>query len=161
MTFAGETTIHNVVDLNERIDTWYFIGRSLALAAGGLPEDFRVLGASSGSPIVIEFGLVLGLAAVVLEVIKRGLECVEKAYDIRLKAHELRQKKTVPEEALRPLEETADKIESDGAAEISAEMVLKLGLPDGEVKSAFESAVTRMFAFMRKGGGLDLVLPEP
>lgn len=162
--FAGKTEIRNVVELKRWTNRWHIIGRGLTVAVDGTPEDFRVLGASTGS-LIVDFGVQLKLAGGFVALITAGLVVVEKIWGIRKHAQELRHGKLVEEKLTRELDQAAKDAEDAAAAEITLELTAKFRLSadhgDGDKINNLAKAVQEFIAFQRQGGVADLVLPEP
>lgn len=129
------------------------------MAAGEPPEATRVVGASTGSVILILAGTVT--VTTILALISKNIASVAKdAIGIANQIEDLRGKKllndTIEQELIK--QETERKKE---ALEKIIDLVKgKVQALDGEKTNALESSVKKLLNFTEKGGNLDFVVPD-
>ncbi len=157
--FQNEAAIDNVTDWRDSAKDWYDIVRGLALASNEAPEDTRIVGASTGSIILILAGTLS--VTTLLALISKNIAAVAKdVIGIGNQIEDLRRKKMlngVIEKELRKLEkDKKDKAQADIIALISN----KIPDLDGEKITALEGSIKKLLAFNEKGGNVDFVAPE-
>ena len=157
--FQDEAAIRNVSDWRDAGKDWYEIIRGLALAAGESPEDTKVIGASSGSIIVILAGT--ATVTTLLAVISKNVCGVARnIIDVRAETENLRQKKILTRAMENELKKVEKKHSDSALTTIMAELKGKFKLKDGEVVNALENSISKLLTFAEKGGNVDFVAPE-
>ncbi len=162
VTFGNEAAINDVADLKAWSETWYDIGRGIAMSQGEAPETVRVVGASTGS-VIFDLAVAWGFAKVIGKIINDALSSTEKVMNIRLKAEEIRALQLQNDEAVRALEAQEG---AERQADINAIIEDIAGQApqgiNGEDRNALSRAVTKLIEFLDKGGDVDLIMPpEP
>jgi hypothetical protein len=157
--FQNDASINNVTDWKESAKDWYDIIRGLALASSEAPEDTKVVGASTGSIILILAGTLP--VTTLLALISKNIASVAKdVIGIGNQIEDLRHKKllnSVIENELKKQEkEKKDKALEDIVA------IIKLRIPDldGEKVTGLEGSIKKLLLFNEKGGNVDFVAPE-
>jgi len=160
--FKGDASLNNVVDFKSWGSAWYDIGRGIAMAHGGSPEDVKIIGATKGS-IILELSIAAGMVTTISGIILAALKVAEKVLDIRKKAEEIRGLKLTNDKIAHDLETAADKEKAIGIEAIAKDFTDQLGIAtdgEGDKVKALESAVKHLVVFLEKGGDVDFVLPE-
>ena len=159
VTFSGDARIANIVDLREWSDTWFEIGRGVAMLNDSTPEEVQVVGAGEGS-VVIELAVGYGIAKTISLILLETLKVVEKVVDIQKKALEIKALKLSNSKIVKDLEDEARKQRDTGIEQIADKLAArKKGADQGDKVEAFRRAVTKLVGFVEKGGDVDCVLP--
>ena len=163
MTFAGKAGLRNLSEFKEWGKTWYEIGRGIAMAHGKAPEVVKVVGAASGSIV-----LVLSTAALIAHttsfVILRGLAIAERILDLKMKAEDLRSMKLKNDKLADELLQAAQDEKTAGIEQIAHDAAKQLKLTkgkNGEEIAALTKSIEQLLNFVENGGEVDFVLPEP
>lgn len=163
VTFAGKAGLRNLSEFKEWGKTWYEIGRGIAMAHGKAPEDVKVVGAGTGSIVVV-----LATAALIAHttsfIILRGLAIAERVLDLKMKAEDLRSMKLKNDKLADDLVEAAENEKTSGIDQITHDAAKALKLTkakNGEEIAALSKSVEQLLNFIENGGEVDFVLPEP
>ncbi|API59253.1 hypothetical protein BSL82_07965 [Tardibacter chloracetimidivorans] len=157
--FQKEAAINNLTEWKDSAKDWYDIVRGLALASNEAPEETRVVGATTGSIILILAGTaaVTAMLAIISKhvagVAKDGLEVLNLMED-------LRQKKlltTTMEQELQSLIETR---KIDALDTILGELKPLLADANGDKIPALKNSIKKLLTFNEKGGNVDFVAPD-
>ncbi len=162
VTFAGQASMSNVVDFKKWGNIWHEIGRGIAIAHNGHPEDIKVIGATKGS-VIIELSTNPSIATTVSAIIFFALKLTEKVLDIKKKAEELKNIKLKNKELIRDLEKEAESEKKDGIEEICQKLVIELKIDnngEGEKVNALNKAVKDLIDFIEYGGEVDFIVPD-
>ena len=160
--FAGEAHVDNLTELKDWSKVWWEIGRGISMAHDQAPESIEVVGASKGS-IIFSLLTAQVIAGTVSGIILASLKVVEKYYDIKRKAQEVRALEIGNDKAEKALEEAAKKHKEDGVAEIVKNTIEELGLnpkTEGDKVNELSSATKKLVDFISKGGEVDFVVPD-
>ncbi|HET7199989.1 MAG TPA: hypothetical protein VFI80_04155 [Burkholderiales bacterium] len=160
--FENDANIDNVVDWRDSSKEWYEIIRGLALAANESPEDTKVIGAATGSIILILAGTVA--VTTMLATISKNISSVARdVIGVGVERENLRQKKLLTTAMEAELKKIEQKKRTDAVKTVMAE--LKKYLPVsalGDTKIALEASVKKLLDFNERGGVVDFVAPaEP
>ena len=162
VTFKGNAQLENLTDFKKWGDTWYDIGRGIAMAHNSSPEDIRIIGASKGS-IILELAVEQLIDTTVETIILSALKVAEKVLDIRKKAEEIRGLKLANDKISQELEKSADAEKKIGIEEIKKQMVEQLNIKEngeGDKVKALDVSIRDLVTFIEKGGDIDMVIPE-
>lgn len=157
--FDNEASIDNITDFKKWSATWYDISRGITMVHGTSPEDISVIGANKGS-IIIELATAYAITKTLSEIILKVLKVVEKVYDIRKKAEEIRGMKLSNDKISNELEKEANNIKKTDVEAIVDSISESESVSDGEVKTNLSKAITKLLDFVDKGGEIDFTLPE-
>lgn len=160
--FAGDASIENLSGLKQWSKIWWEIGRGISMAHNQSPESISVVGASKGSIIVSLLTANL-IASTVSSIILSSLKVVEKYYDIRRKAQEVRGLELDNKEAENALERAANETKESGVEDIVKQTISELGLDqnnEGDKVNELTSATKKLVDFITKGGEVDFVMPD-
>lgn len=157
--FDNEAAIDNITDFKKWSVTWYDIGRGITMVHRASPEDISVIGANKGS-IVIELATAYAITKTLSDIILKVLKVVEKVYDIRKKAEEIRSMKLSNDKISNELEKEANNIKKTDIEAIVDSISETESLSDGEVKTNLSKAITKLLDFVDKGGEIDFTLPD-
>ena len=160
--FQKDAHLSNLTEFKGWGISWYDIGRGIAMANGASPEDLTVEGASKGS-IIITLATTYGIAHTTSEIILKALKVVEKVYDIKKKAQEVRQLQLENDQIQISLEDEAKKVKDSGVETITNETVKELGIDnknDGDKVNALNKSISLLVDFIDKGGEVDFVIPD-
>ncbi len=160
--FEGEASLANVRQFKAWGSKWHEIGRGVAMAHGASPDDFKIVGASKGSVILV-LSVAAAAAKTVLSILKSALEVADKCMDIRLKAGQIQalklSNKGIANELLKEAEKTKETTISAALDEQIASLKL-VKTKDGEKIVALAKSVKSLIDFVDKGGQLDFVIPQ-
>lgn len=162
VTFTGEASISNVVDLKDWSDGWHNISRGIAMAHGEAPEAVRVVGAARGS-LILELATGAVIAHTASTIILSALNVSTRYVALLQKVEELKTMRLGNRKIATELKKEADKERREGVAQISSEITKKLGLKkdgEGDKVTALESAIKTLVTFLTEGGEVDCVVPE-
>lgn len=157
--FQNDVAINNVVDWKNSAKDWYDIIRGLSMACNEKPEDVKVIGAATGSVILILAGTA-AFTAILAQIAKHITTTAKDVVGVRLEIENLRQKRLLTaamEAELRRIE----KEKSENAIEAVQGMLEgNLAGKDGDVPVALTASIKKLLTFSEKGGTVDFVAPE-
>lgn len=157
--FQNEASIDNVADWKESARDWYEIVRGLALAADEAPEDTKVIGAATGSIILILAGTVT--VTTLLAVMSKNIASIAKeVIGLRNQVEDLRHKKWLNATIEREFKKKEESLKATAVKQIIAEIKRQLPSLDGEKVSALEASTRKLLSFNEKGGNVDFVAPD-
>lgn len=162
VSFTGNASMNNVTDFKKWGNTWYEIGRGIAIAHGHTPEDVRVIGATKGS-IIIELAVIAGIAATVGKIILEALKVAEKVLEIKKKAEEIKNLKLNNSKLSKELLKEAENEKKIEVENITTAMVKELKINQdgqGDTVNALDKAIKDLVDFIESGGEVDFVIPE-
>lgn len=157
--FQDRANIGDVAELKKWSSEWYDIARGLAAATKERPEDVRVIGASTGSLILV---LSTSVAiATVLSILAKNANLISKSVlDILNGIEDLRHKKVLNQTIEDAMKEQAKAIKDNGVATAVDSVKAHLGVViDKEVETLLNKAVEKYFNFTEKGGEVDMLAP--
>ncbi len=160
--FTGDALMKNIKDLKSWGNTWYDIGRGVAMAHNRSPEDIKVVGATKGS-IILELAVIASIAGTVSGIILSTLKVAEKVLDIRNKAEGLKGLKLRNNQITADLLKEAEKEKDDGIKKITIQVVNELKIDieqEGDKVKALNKSVKNLVEFIEKGGVVDFIAPE-
>jgi len=157
--FDHDASINNITDFKKWSATWYEISRGITMVHGASPEDISVIGANKGS-IIIELATAYAITKTLSEIILKVLKVVEKVYDIRKKAEEIRGMKLSNDKIANELEKEANNIKKTDVEAIVDSISETESVSDGEIKTNLSKAITKLLDFVDKGGEIDFTLPD-
>ncbi len=157
--FQNDAEIRNLTDWKDSAKDWYDIIRGLALASDEAPEDTKIVGASTGSIILILAGTLS--VTTLLALISGRLTAVAKhVIGLANEIEDLRHKKflnQVIEKELKSQQDAAKKEALDDILNLISERLPNL---DGEKKTALTGSIKKLLVFNEKGGNVDFVAPD-
>jgi hypothetical protein len=157
--FQNDASIDNVTDWKESAKDWYDIIRGLALASNEAPEDTKVVGASTGSIILILAGTLS--VTTLLALISGNVASVAKhVIGIGNQIEDLRHKKLLNSVIERELRKQEQDTKDKALSEIVDAIKLKIPDLDGEKVAGLEGSIKKLLLFNEKGGNVDFVAPE-
>ncbi len=157
--FQNDASIENITDWKESAKDWYAIIRGLALAADEAPEDTKIIGASTGSIILILAGT-LSVTTLLALISKNIASIAKEVIGIRNQVEDLRHKKwlnTIIEKEFKKKEEA---LKTAALTDIIALIKKRIPNIDGEKSAALEISIKNLLAFNEKGGNFDFVSPD-
>lgn len=160
--FQNDASLNNLTDLKKLSTTWWEIGRGIAMAHDGAPEDVKIVGAQKGS-IIIELAVVAAIAATTSRIILSALKVADRVLTIRKKSEEIKALKLGNQKLEAELAKEADKEKKEGLESITKEISVYLNVNqngDGEKFKVLEKSVKNLIEFVEKGGEVDFYSPE-
>jgi len=157
--FDHEASINNITDFKKWSTIWYDISRGITMVHDVAPEEIEVVGANKGS-IIIELATIYTITKTLSEIILKVLQVVEKVFDIRKKAEELKAMKLSNEKIALDLEKEANHIKKHEIEEIVKEVLLNNNIENGDVSNNLTKSVSKLLDFIDKGGEVDFTMPE-
>ncbi|MFS1422085.1 hypothetical protein [Shewanella sp. 10N.286.48.B5] len=155
--FQNEVGMDNVTDFKKLGNSWWEIGRGIAMAHDSAPEDIKVVGASKGS-IIIELAVAVAIATTASTIILSALKVADRVLTIRKKVEEIKSLKLNNQKLEIDLAKEADKEKKEGLEKITKEISIKLNIEangDGEKVKVLEKSVRNLIDFVEKGGEVD------
>jgi hypothetical protein len=157
--FQNDANIDNVTDWRDYGEEWYNIIRGVALAANESPEDTKVIGAATGSVIIILAGTV-AVSSMLAVIMKNITGTTKEVISVGVAMENLRQQKILTS----TMEAEFKKVEAKKRAEATKTVMAELNKylhksVMGDAKIALEASVKRLLAFNEKGGMVDFVAP--
>jgi hypothetical protein len=157
--FQNDASINHVTDLKNYSKDWYDIIRGIALAVDEAPESTKVVGASTGSIILILAGTVS--VTTVLALISKNIASVAKdVIGIARQIEELRQQKLLNSIIEKELKKQEGEKKNNAEKEIIDLISEKIPSIDGEKITALSGSIRKLLSFNEKGGNIDFVSPE-
>lgn len=157
--FQNDVAINNVTDWKDTAKEWYDIIRGLAMACEESPEDVKVIGAATGSIILIMAGTA-AFTALLAQISKHITTAAKDVIGVRMEVENLRQKKLLT----KAMEAELKKIEKEktDSAVTTIEKLLegKISGKDGDVSVALTASIKKLLTFSEKGGTVDFVAPD-
>lgn len=157
IVFDHKAAIQDITDFKKWAAEWHDIGRGIAMSVGETPRDLRVVGAQTGS-IIITLATTYAIARVASSIILKALEVAERVQGLRKVQLEIEALKLSNQAALKALKEQEASERKEGLQMIASSVSEGLAL-DGEKLVALEKSITKLLAFIEKGGEVDVVLP--
>ena len=160
--FTREAHLSNLTELKDWGKTWWDIGRGIGMAHGQAPEDIQVVGASKGS-LIVSLLSAYPIAKTVSAIIMDALKVIDKVYDIKKKAQEVRALELANDEAEKSLMEAAEAEKQNGVETIITKNIDEIGLDrkaEGDKVNELSSAIKKLVDFVEKGGEIDFVMPD-
>lgn len=90
--FRNDASIRNVKDWKASADDWYQIVRGLAMMSGEAPEDTKVIGASTGS-IILVLSATYALSKLLANIAKQITGTAKDVLSLQIELENLRQKR--------------------------------------------------------------------
>lgn len=157
--FQNDASIKNVTNWKDSAKDWYDIIRGLALAANEAPETTEIIGASTGSIILILAGTLS--VTTLLALISKNIAFVTKeVIGIQDAVEDLRHKKWLNATMEKEFKKTEETLKAQAMTKIVKLIKARLPDLDGEQVTALEVSVKKLLAFNEKGGNVDFVSPN-
>lgn len=157
--FQNDAAINNVTEWKDSAKDWYDIIRGLALASNEAPEATRVIGASTGSIILILAGTATVTA--LLALISKNVAAVAKdTLEILHSVEDLRQRKLLTKVMEAEFKSLIDTRKQSALDNITKEVKPLLADANGEKIPALTNSIKKLLAFNEKGGNVDFVAPD-
>jgi len=160
--FQGNSAIKNVADLKRLGTAWYDIGRGIAMANGGHPQDLQVIGAQKGS-VILELAVAAGIATSLSTILLAGLKVTEKVLGVLIKVEELKAMKLSNKKIAEDLIAEAEKEKTEGIKMIVEETINQIGINTkngGDKIASLEKSVKKLIEFTENGGKVDFIQPN-
>lgn len=157
--FKNEAAIDNVIHLKDAARDWFDIVRGVAMAVGEAPETTRVIGATSGSIILILSGSVAFTKALAL-ISKHITQIAKDVLSVAAAREDLRQKKLLTKAMETEFKSLEAQKRMEGLEELHKQLsAIVDGKQAGDVSTAVEKSVEKLLKFGEKGGDVDFVVP--
>ncbi len=157
--FQNDVSIHNVTDWKDTGKEWYEIIRGLAMACDEKPEDVKVVGAETGSIILILAGTV-AFTTLLAKISKNITSVAMDVLSVRSSMEDLRQKGILTKTMEKEFNEIEKTKKDSAVTTIEAVLADHLKGKDGEIKAALVKSIQKLLTFSEKGGSVDFVAPE-
>lgn len=159
--FRNDASIRNVKDWKSSADDWYQIVRGLALVAGEAPEETKVVGASTGSIILI-LSATVAVTTLLATIAKHITSTAKEVLTLQITLEELRQKKILTQTMEAEFNRLQSEARSSAQKKIEEEVRKVAKSADGEQQTALTKSVQKLLKFGEDGGDIDFVAPpEP
>ena len=146
------------VQAQERIQTIDII-RGIAMVAGEAPENTKVIGASTGS-IILVLAATSTLTGLLALISKHVISVAKDVVEIRNQIEDLRAKKMLNVVMQNELQKMERDKKSNALAEVVSAIKAKMPDLDGGQITALEASVKKLLTFNEKGGNVDFVAPQ-
>jgi hypothetical protein len=157
--FQNDVAINNVTEWKDTAKEWYDIVRGLSMACDESPEDVKVIGAATGSLILILAGTA-AFTALLAQISKHITTAAKDIIGVRMEVENLRQKKLLTKGMEAELKKI-EKEKTDGAITTIEKLLEgKVKVQVGDVSVALTSSIKKLLTFSEKGGTVDFVAPE-
>lgn len=157
--FKNDVAINNVTDWKDTSKEWYDIIRGLSMACEEKPEEVKIIGAETGSVILVMAGTAV-FTALLARMSKHITGVARDIIGVRVAIEDLRQKNLLTK-AMEAELKRVEKEKAEGAvATIETLLADKLNGKDGDIKAAFTASIKKLLTFNEKGGTVDFVSPE-
>lgn len=157
--FQNDVAINNVTDWKDTAKEWYDIIRGLSMACDEKPEDVKVIGAETGSVILILAGTA-AFTALLARISKHITTSAKDIINVGIAMEDLRQKRMLT----RAMEIEFKKIEKEktenAVAEIENLLEGATKITGGDVSVALTASIKKLLTFSEKGGTVDFIAPE-
>lgn len=157
--FQNDAAINNVVDWKNSAREWHDIVRGLSMVCGEKPEDIKVIGAATGS-IIMVLATTAAFATLLASISKYITVAARDIIEIQISLENLRQKKILT----KNMELEFKKLEKETAESTisKVESLVEEDIKDfdGDIKVALSSSIKKLLNFSEKGGTVDFVAPE-
>jgi len=157
--FQNDVAINNVTDWKDTAKEWYDIIRGLAMACDESPEDVKVIGASTGSIILIMAGTA-AFTALLAQISKHITSAAKDVIGVRMEVENLRQKKLLTKGMESELKKIEKEKTDSAVATIEKLLEGKIAAKDGDVGVALTASIKKLLTFSEKGGTVDFVAPD-
>jgi hypothetical protein len=160
--FENDANIDNVTDWRDSSKEWYDIIRGIAMAANESPEDTKVIGAATGSIILILAGTV-AVTSMLAVISKNITSSAKDVIGVGLALENLRQQKILTAAMEAEFKKVEAKKRADALKTVMGELKKHLHKSVmGDAKVALEASIKKLLEFNEKGGIVDFVAPpEP
>lgn len=157
--FQNDVAINNVTEWKDTAREWYDIVRGLSMACDESPEDVKVIGAATGSVILILAGTAV-FATLLANISKNITTSAKDIIGVRIEVENLRQKKLMTK-AMEVEFKRIEKEKTDSAISTIEKLLEgKVKAGDGDISVALTSSIRKLLTFSEKGGTVDFVAPE-
>lgn len=157
--FQNDVSIKNVTDWKESAKEWYDIIRGLAMACEESPEDIKLIGASTGSIILIMAGTAV-FTALLAQISKHITTAAKGIIEVRIQIENLR-RATILNDAIEAELKKIEKERTDGAVtDIEKLLEGNVLVKAGDVSNALSASIKKLLIFREKGGTVDFVAPD-
>ncbi len=129
------------------------------MAANEAPEDTKIVGASTGSIILILAGT-LKVTTLLATISKTVSVFAKQIIGVGIEIENLRQKRLLTKTIESELRKKEQELKTEALKEIQDSLKDKIVGKDGEVTTALENSIKKVLAFNEKGGSVDFVAPE-
>jgi hypothetical protein len=157
--FQNDAAIRNVTNWKDSAKDWYEIIRGLALASDEAPEDTEIIGASTGSIILILAGT-LSVTTLLALISKNIASVTKEVIGIQGQVEDLRHKKWLNATIEKEFKKQEEGLKDKALAEIVELIKARLPNLNGEQVTALEGSIKKLLAFNEKGGNVDFVAPD-
>ncbi len=157
--FQNDVAINNVTDWKDTAREWYDIIRGLSMACEEKPEDVKVIGAATGSIILILAGTA-AFTALLAQISTHITSAAKEIIGVRMEVENLRQKKLLTKAMEVELKKIEKEKTDSAVATIEKLLEAKIKSEDGDVSVALTSSIKKLLTFSEKGGTVDFVAPE-
>lgn len=157
--FKDKANIGDVAELKKWSAEWYEIARGLSAAVGEKPEDVRIIGASTGSLILV-LATTIAVASTLAILALRANTISKSVLDVLNGIEDLRHKKVLNKTIEDAMKAQAEAIKASGVAEAVNDVKTQIGKAiNKEVEGQLQKSVEKYFAFTEKGGEIDMIAP--
>lgn len=162
LRFTKDAHMSNITEFRDWGKIWYEISRGVTIVNNEAPENINIVGASNGS-IILALASTYGVAKTLGMIITEALKLIDRVFDIKKKAEEIRALKLANDQVEKSLLQAADKERELGIQGIIRVLSDEYKLDksgQGDKANELTNAIKKLIDFIEKGGDVDFVVPE-
>ncbi len=162
ITFKNKAAIEDFGTLRDAAEEWWEIMRGVALLANTTVENIPILVMEKGYRLQIESASTPPVLLAIGCIVDKVLWAVDRYFDLKRKADEIRAMDLDNKKIEQELEEEAENYKRGIVDNINAAVIESMAgkRTNGEVSTAMEITVRHIFDFLDKGGTIDCRLPD-
>ncbi|MER8729273.1 hypothetical protein NKH28_05445 [Mesorhizobium sp. M1227] len=159
--FRNDASIRNIKDWKTSADEWYQIVRGVAMMSGEAPEDAKVIGASTGSVILV-LSVTYALSRLLATIAKHITSTAKEVLSLQAALENLRQQKILTKTMEAEFDRLRNEARAGAEKRIEAQIAAMVpGAVDGDKTNALGKAIQKLLRFGESGGEIDFVAPPP
>lgn len=159
--FKDKASIEKLEDFKSYGNSWYQIGRGVAMATDTAPDDIRIVGAEKGS-VIIDIVAVASIAGILSKIVLYVLEVIQRVLDIQKTKLEIDNLELENKNISLDLDKEIENVQKEGADKILNSVCKEIGIKkdDGGKRNALKKSIELLLSFTQDGGKLDFVHNE-
>jgi hypothetical protein len=155
--FKSNSSINNIKDWKDQSKLWHDTIRGITLSIDEAPEEVKVIGASTGSLILILTGTAV-FTGLLASIMKDITSVAKNTIAVKIAWEDYKQKAMVTDEMKSQHNTLIENQEKEGKKKVIEGIIEQLPQDiNGEQKNALENSIDNIFEFTENGGDLDFV----
>jgi hypothetical protein len=162
ITFKNQAAINDFSNLRDASEQWWEIMRGISILTHTAVEKIPILVMEKGYRLQIELSSNPQVLLALGSIVDKSLWAVDRYFDMKRKAEEIRAMDLDNKKIYHELEEEAEGYKRNIVDNINAAVIEAMAgrKSNGEVSTAMEITVRHVFDFLDKGGTIDCRIPE-